>query len=90
MNISLNELKMLVKQVLREENSKENSKEKYPDKKPEISLNITDSLKSLLNKFSTSQILDAMANHYKSKNEDTTASKLKKVSNQLRKDIYGY
>ena len=86
MKISLNELKMLVKQVLREEASKE----KYSDAEPEMELSINDSLKSLLNKFSTSQILDAMAKHYESNNEGKTASKLKRVSNQMRKDIYGY
>lgn len=92
MKITLNELRSLVKQVLREteeEKGKKGNNKKYPDAEPEegIKLNLKSSMEDYLEKYSTSQILDVMANYYKGE----TAKALKSLSSKLRKGLYeGY
>lgn len=92
MKITLNELRSLVKQTLREteeEKGKKGNNKKYPDAEPEkgIKLNLKSSMGDYLEKYSTSQILDVMANYYKGE----TAKALKSLSSKLRKGLYeGY
>jgi len=77
--VNLNEFKILIKKIIKEE---------YEDENPDIPVDINKSLLELLNYYSTPQILDAMVNFYENKGESKTVNQLKLFSNKMRKDIY--
>ena len=77
--VNLNEFKILIKKIIKEE---------YEDENPDIPVDINKSLLELLNYYSTPQILDAMVNFYENKGESQTVNQLKLFSNKMRKDIY--
>lgn len=77
--VNLNEFKILIKRIIKEE---------YEDENPDVPVDINKSLLELLNYYSTPQILDAMVNFYENKGESQTVNQLKLFSNKMRKDIY--
>ena len=77
--VNLNEFKILIKRIIKEE---------YEDENPDVPVDINKSLSELLNYYSTPQILDAMVKFYENEGENKTVNQLKLFSNKMRKDIY--
>ena len=82
---TINELKTLITQIIKEESKK------YQDSVPEKPININDSLKSILWAYSTPQILDEMAKYYREETgEPGVAKELDSLSRRIRKALYRY